>query len=80
MSRSRKGSKAPGYDFWSRRPNSSNGYGKQVKKITHRIERRISDREIDELELEVDEQELDRQIADGTIKPAEIKRSPDVNN
>jgi len=39
MSRSIKGSKACGYDYWSRRPNSGNGHGREVKRICHGIER-----------------------------------------
>lgn len=36
MSRTKKGSKPPGYDFWSRRPKSS----KNCKDLTHRAERK----------------------------------------
>lgn len=39
MSRTKKGSKAPGYDFWGRRPHSGNGHGPIVKAFTHRVER-----------------------------------------
>lgn len=42
MSRSRKGSKAPGFDFWSKRGNSIGKYlgtGKYVKHLTHKRER-----------------------------------------
>lgn len=39
MSRTKKGSKAPGYDYWSKRPFSGSGYGKSVKKWTHKAER-----------------------------------------
>lgn len=39
MSRSKSGSKSPGYDYWSRRPGSGMGYGKKVKKVTHKKER-----------------------------------------
>lgn len=39
MSRTIRGSKASGYDFWSRRPNSGNGFGAIVKRICHRVER-----------------------------------------
>ena len=41
MSRSKKGSKGPGYDYWSRRAGNHLcvGYGKDVKKRTHRLER-----------------------------------------
>lgn len=37
MSRTRKGSKHPGYEFWSKRPGD--GYGPIGKLITHRRER-----------------------------------------
>lgn len=41
MSRTQKGSKGPGYDYWGRRPLSGDcGYGPAVKRVTHRIERR----------------------------------------
>lgn len=40
MSRSVKGSKGCGYDYWSRRPYSSSwGYGPDVKNLCHRAER-----------------------------------------
>lgn len=40
MSRSKKGSKSPGTDFWGKRALSGNcGTGKIVKKITHSKER-----------------------------------------
>ncbi len=46
MSRTRKGSKGPGYDFWSRRHgnNGCQGYGSVAKQITHRIERMLNKR------------------------------------
>lgn len=42
MSRTRHGSKGPGFDFWSRRPPNSGvqTHGKFAKQVTHRIERR----------------------------------------
>lgn len=41
MSRSIRGGKGAGYDYWGRRALSGNcGYGSDVKHITHRIERR----------------------------------------
>lgn len=46
MSRSIKGSKGSGYDFWSRRPHSGNGHGREQKQLTHRAERRIARRDI----------------------------------
>lgn len=36
MSRSKKGKKPVGYDFWSKRPNSS----KNDKDLTHKAERK----------------------------------------
>lgn len=41
MSRSRKGSKGPGYDYWSKRPGTKKASdpGKYAKKINHRLER-----------------------------------------
>lgn len=39
MSRSNKGSKAVGYDYWSKRPCSKLGYGADIKDMTHRKER-----------------------------------------
>jgi hypothetical protein len=45
MSRTRKGSKAPGYEFWSPRPGQG-GVGSIAKKITHRAERNANKREV----------------------------------
>lgn len=41
MSRSRKGSKGPGFDYWTTRlgNNGAQGYGPDVKRHTHRLER-----------------------------------------
>jgi hypothetical protein len=42
MSRTNKGKKAPGYEYWSRRPGSCKGGlspGKVSKKRTHKTER-----------------------------------------
>lgn len=40
MSRTKKSSKGPGYDYWGRRALSADcGYGPIVKKITKKIER-----------------------------------------
>lgn len=46
MSRTIKGKKGCGYDFWSRRPPNSGvqGYGPFAKKVTHRKERRLNSR------------------------------------
>ena len=39
MSRTVRGSKADGFDFWSRRPHSGNGFGPITKRLCHRTER-----------------------------------------
>lgn len=40
MSRSIRGGKGPGFDFWSKRPHSGfTGYGKDARKKTVRTER-----------------------------------------
>lgn len=39
MSRTIKGSKSTGYDYWSKRPCSKLGFGKVVKTMTKRVER-----------------------------------------
>lgn len=39
MSRTIRGEKSGGYDFWSRRPHSGGGYGPGVKSLCHRVER-----------------------------------------
>ena len=46
MARTKKGSKGPGYDYWSRRLGNDGcqGYGPGVKQTTHRMERRQAGR------------------------------------
>lgn len=40
VSRTKRGSKGAGYDYWGRRAESGNcGYGPDIKKSTHRKER-----------------------------------------
>jgi hypothetical protein len=39
MSRTKKGSKAPGYEYWSKRPMSGCTPGSWVKKVVNKIER-----------------------------------------
>jgi hypothetical protein len=39
MSRTRKGAKGPGWEYWSRRPCSGWNPSKEHKQITHQIER-----------------------------------------
>lgn len=40
MARTKRGSKAPGFDYMSARPCSHGAAGKVTKVFTHRIERR----------------------------------------
>ena len=52
MSRSTKGKKGPGFDYWSRRHGNDSKCqcpGKGVKKATNRAERRITNTELLEL-------------------------------
>lgn len=48
MSRTNRGDKGPGYDYWSRRHPSNGiaGYGKPIKKQTHKYERQKGKDEI----------------------------------
>jgi hypothetical protein len=39
MSRTKKGKKSPGYDYWSKRPMSGSSPSKWAKKVTHKLER-----------------------------------------
>ena len=39
MSKTKKGKKSPGHEYWSKRPNSMSAPGKLSKKITHSKER-----------------------------------------
>ena len=62
MSRSKHGGKGPGYDYWSRRPYSSNGYGPDIKKLCHRAERRQADEIIqNEVKELTEEQDLNQE-------------------
>lgn len=44
MSHTKRGSKAPGYEYWSKRPNMSGGVGRWAKTKCHRIERQAGKR------------------------------------
>jgi hypothetical protein len=52
MSRSRKDAvrghngKGLGWEYWARRPFSGHSPGSKIKKLTHRKERRIAEREL----------------------------------
>ena len=48
MSRTKKGKKPMGYEYWSRRPGSNrhgSGPGPEAKRFTHRAERRQGKKE-----------------------------------
>lgn len=47
MSRSKRGSKGPGYDYWGRRAHSgTTGVGRIQKKMTTRVERNRAKQEL----------------------------------
>lgn len=49
MAHTKTGSKAPGYEYWSRRPYNhgpTSRTGRYAKRICHRMERRIAQREV----------------------------------
>lgn len=60
MSRTRKGSKGPGFEYWSRRPTKFHyaDPGKETKRNTHRLERQEGKREAKQEESEPDPVEL----------------------
>lgn len=45
MSRTRKGTKTPGYEYWGKRPGGAMPPGRISKKITHKAERRQARKE-----------------------------------
>jgi len=50
MSRTKKGAKGPGYEYWSRRPaKGCVDPGKKNKVVTHRLERAAAKRELDKV-------------------------------
>ena len=58
MSRTTKGKKGPGFDYWSRRPGNESGCnspGEGVKRRTHKLERIQAKREIKSSQPEADE-------------------------
>lgn len=46
MSRTIRGSKGAGYDYWSRRPMSGMGHDVSLKRLCHRIERQQGRNEV----------------------------------
>lgn len=48
MSRTKKGSKRPGHEYWSKRPNSMSVPGRESKTRTHRLER-IEDKKLEKV-------------------------------
>ena len=39
MSKTYRGEKGSGYEYWSKRPNKDGGVGKRSKRTTHKTER-----------------------------------------
>lgn len=52
MSKTKKGSKGPGFEYWSKRPYAGESPGKKTKKRTHKKERLDNKKE---LKQEVDQ-------------------------
>lgn len=51
MSRTRRGEKSPGFEYWSKRPGNKHGaggLGKDQKRRTHKAERQQGKRAIEE--------------------------------
>jgi len=61
MSKTRKGGKEPGYEFWSRRDSEANGCGKNTKKITKRKERARQRRMINRIQR--DPEDFDKRFS-----------------
>ena len=53
MSRTKKEAKAPGYEYWSRRPMAGSNPCALVKKITHKIERQHNKPTADDFDEQV---------------------------
>ena len=80
MSRSNRGSKAPGYDYWSRRPfSTSYGYGPEIKNLCHRAERRQSNA-IVQAELEELEERKDLKMTQSTAELVASLSVEDLKN
>lgn len=48
MSRTRKGSKGSGYEYWSKRPMAGANHGAKTKRLTHKLERLEAKQDIEE--------------------------------
>lgn len=55
MSRTKKGGKAVGFEYWSRRPYSCYCPGSKIKKLTHKVERQDGKKIIRKEQKEKDE-------------------------
>jgi hypothetical protein len=58
MSRTVKGKKPIGYDYWTKRPYSSAGFGPKIKKLTHKKERAIANKELAKLKKKEDKNDI----------------------
>ena len=59
MSRTKKGAKSPGYEYWSKRPLNGHSPGSIAKRITHKLERAQQDQDLIK-ELKDEAKEKDR--------------------
>lgn len=59
MSRTTKGKKPIGYDYWGKRPYSGKGFGPAIKHLTHKAERAQAKQSLlhEPLEPEYDDRE-----------------------
>lgn len=58
MSRSHKGSKGPGYEYWSKRPCAGLTPGAETKRMTHKLERLEAKEEISNIIKEIIREEI----------------------
>ena len=65
MSRTRRGSKGPGYEYWGRRPCSGWNPSKETKVIAHQIERAREKELIHEAIKELEEGYADKSSQTG---------------
>jgi hypothetical protein len=57
VSKTKKGKKSPGFDYWGKRALSGNcGFGPEVKKLTHKKERAQAKQDLHKKKKEKDEE------------------------
>lgn len=69
MSRSKRGAKGPGYEYWSKRPCVGMNPGAETKRLTHRLERIQGKQEIQKgLKHAVEELDCDDPVRDKDVE------------